>query len=129
VSANHETFVDNPHHSVLERADAILGSFDADHASLSLQGLIARTGLPKTSAYRLIKQMVALRWLERHEGRYSIGARLFEIVASRHAARMRLRRTALVLQQMSAPSRHLRRRVDPPRPPALPKARSAVVER
>ncbi len=79
VSAHHEPFEHDSHRSVLERADSILGSFDADHASLSLQGLMARTGLPKTSAYRLIQKMVELRWLERHDGRYRIGTRFFEV--------------------------------------------------
>ncbi len=66
-------------HSMYQRADLIMGAFDSEHLSLSVQGLMGRTGLPKTSVYRSIEKMVELRWLEHcHDGRYSLGRRLFE---------------------------------------------------
>jgi DNA-binding IclR family transcriptional regulator len=64
--------------SVLERADSILEAFDTDHASLTLLGLVARTGLPKTTVHRTVHKMMELGWVECHEGRYVVGARLFE---------------------------------------------------
>ncbi|MGE3256643.1 IclR family transcriptional regulator [Pseudonocardia sp.] len=64
--------------SAYERADAILGAFDADHPSLSLSGLTARTGLPKTTLYRSLVKMLELGWVTRNGARYQPGNRLFE---------------------------------------------------
>lgn len=64
--------------SLLERADSILEAFDTDHATLTLLGIVARTGLPKTTVHRTVRKMVELGWIECHRGRYLIGARLFE---------------------------------------------------
>jgi DNA-binding IclR family transcriptional regulator len=58
--------------------DSILDAFDADHPSVTLAGLVARTGLPKTTVYRTVRKMIELRWVECHDGRYRIGARLVE---------------------------------------------------
>src|SRR4051794_11503969 len=63
---------------LLDRADAVLGAFDTEHAGLTLLGLVARTGLPKTTVHRTAKKMLELGWLEFHHGRYAIGTRLFE---------------------------------------------------
>jgi DNA-binding IclR family transcriptional regulator len=67
--------------SQLERADAILEAFDAQHDSLSLQGLVQRTALPKTTVHRTVKKMLEFGWLECFDGRYTIGTRLFERAA------------------------------------------------
>ena len=88
--------------SLLGRADAIITAFDEDHVSLTLMGLVARTGLPKTTVHRTVKKMVELRWIECHEGRYGIGTRLFARAALA-GGQARLRVTALpVLQQLRA---------------------------
>ncbi len=65
--------------SAYERADAILGAFDADHLTLSLPALTARSGLPKTTTYRIIVKLIELGWLTRRDGRYELGIRLFEL--------------------------------------------------
>jgi DNA-binding IclR family transcriptional regulator len=65
--------------SLLGRADLLLSAFDEGHQSLSLAGLAARTGLPRTTAYRMAERMVLLGWLARRQGRYRIGRRLFEV--------------------------------------------------
>ena len=44
--------------SVLSRADAILDAFDGEHLSLTLTGLVARTGLPKTTVFRISEEMI-----------------------------------------------------------------------
>jgi DNA-binding IclR family transcriptional regulator len=98
VSAPHKRFADHSNRSLLARVDAVLGAFDADHSSLSLQGIVARTGLPKTTAHRSIQRMLELKWLERHGGRYSIGTRFFEIGALAFF-RMTLREAALPFMQ------------------------------
>lgn len=65
--------------SSLARADAILAAFDGAHATMSLPGIVARTGLPKTTVYRATEKMLELGWLEHEYDRYAIGRRLFEI--------------------------------------------------
>lgn len=80
--------------SSLGRADAILSSFDEQHPSMSLTGITARTGLPKTTVHRAIEKMLELGWLEHDGDRYSIGSRLFEM-ASLTRLRMNLREVAL----------------------------------
>jgi DNA-binding IclR family transcriptional regulator len=67
--------------SVLDRADTILAAFDSAHTDLSLLGIMARTGLPKTTVHRSVHKMVDLEWLEVRDGRYSIGTRLLEFTS------------------------------------------------
>lgn len=80
--------------SILGRADVILGAFDAGHATLSLQGLMARTGIPKTSVRRTVEMLIELNWLERRGNRFSIGGQLSRI-ASLSEIQARIRTTAL----------------------------------
>jgi Transcriptional regulator len=84
--------------SSLGRADLILRAFDTAHSSLSLSGIIARTSLPKTTAYRVTEKMVELGWLEHQEGRYVIGNRLFDL-ATLAGLRLRLREATLPVMQ------------------------------
>lgn len=65
--------------SALGRADLIMGAFDAAHPTLSLPGLAARTGLPRTSVRRTVQKLVELSWLERRGDRFAIGSKLFEV--------------------------------------------------
>jgi DNA-binding IclR family transcriptional regulator len=91
--------------SQLDRVDRILDAFDPGHTSLTLLGLVARTGLPKTTVYRTVRKMAALGWVEYRDGRYAIGARLFEraTLAGGHLA---LRDTVLpFLQELCAATR------------------------
>src|SRR5687767_14226890 len=84
--------------SMLSRADAILDAFDSEHLSLTLTGLVARAGLPKTTVFRIAEEMVDLGWLERRDGRYAIGLTLFEH-ASLAGPRTSVRDTALPFLQ------------------------------
>jgi DNA-binding IclR family transcriptional regulator len=91
--------------SPLERVDSILDAFDQDHTSLTLLGLVARTGLPKTTVHRTVHKMVTLGWVEYRRGRYTIGARLFER-ATLAADQLMLRAAALpFLQELCAATR------------------------
>ena len=63
----------------LERAAAILGAFDAAHRELSLAALVARSGLPRSTAHRTADKMLRLGWLDKPDATYRIGNRLFEI--------------------------------------------------
>lgn len=70
--------------SSLARADAILAAFDGAHTTMSLPGIVARTGLPKTTVHRATGKMLELGWLEHEHDRYAIGRRLFEIATLTH---------------------------------------------
>jgi DNA-binding IclR family transcriptional regulator len=90
---------------LLDRANAVLEAFDAEHVDLTLLGLVARTGLPKTTVHRTAKKMLELGWLECHHGRYAIGTRLFERVMLTGGC-LALRDAALpVLQEVCAATR------------------------
>lgn len=85
---------DSAHESVLERANALLSAFSARHRTLSLSGIVMRTGLPKSTAHRTAQQMIRLGWLNYREGQYSLGTRMFEL-AGLSPVRTELREAAL----------------------------------
>jgi len=66
--------------SVLGRAMLLLNIFTADDSALPLVELVRRTGLPKTTAYRLSRELEELGLLGRdRQGRYRLGRHLFEL--------------------------------------------------
>jgi DNA-binding IclR family transcriptional regulator len=67
------------HESVLERANSLLSAFGPRHRSLTLSGIVMRTGLPKSTVHRTAQQMIRLGWLTYESGHYSLGTRLFEL--------------------------------------------------
>ena len=68
--------------SVTSRVLDILDVFDADHRFLTLSEVSRRSGLPLSTAHRLVSELVARRILERmNDGRYHVGLRLWEIGA------------------------------------------------
>ncbi|WP_431313263.1 IclR family transcriptional regulator [Streptomyces antnestii] len=64
--------------SLLEKAEQVLGAFDRAHPRLSLTEVIRRSGLSRSSAHRILDQLVQLRWLEREGREYCMGLRLLE---------------------------------------------------
>lgn len=66
------------HRSVLGRAAVVIDAFD-DGRALSLDDLTARTGLPRSTVYRLAEQLREVGWIERVAAGYRIGLRLFEV--------------------------------------------------
>ncbi|MGC5614777.1 IclR family transcriptional regulator [Georgenia sp. Z1491] len=65
-----------PGAGVLERAVRILDAFDADHLTLGLGELVARSGLAHATTSRIATDLVRARLLARGpDGRYAIGAR------------------------------------------------------
>lgn len=68
-----------PPTSVIRRAFDVLGAFDGRPSRLTLSELVARTGLPKTTVHRMAVELVALGALERRNGGYALGSRLFEL--------------------------------------------------
>ncbi|MFD7029808.1 IclR family transcriptional regulator [Streptomyces sp. NPDC059917] len=82
--------------SLLEKAARVLGAFDGPRPRLSLTEVVRRSGIPRSSAHRILDQLVGLRWLDREGRDYRMGMRMLELgaLASHHN---RLRRAALPL--------------------------------
>ncbi|MFJ1749980.1 IclR family transcriptional regulator [Streptomyces sp. NPDC088116] len=89
---------DAPAAGGLDRAAAIFGAFDATHRALTLAALVARSGLPRSTAHRTADRMIRLGWLDKPKDRYRIGNRLFEI-ASLAPIRLQLREAVLPFLQ------------------------------
>ena len=64
--------------AVLDRLSLVLDAFDG-RDRLSLAEIVLRTGLPRSSAHRMLERLVALRWLSRDGRSYSLGIRLVEL--------------------------------------------------
>ena len=88
------TSLDAHRDSVVERISSIVDAFDASSPVLSLGQLTERTGLPKSTVYRLTEQLVELRWLERSRSGYRLGFKFFEL-GGLVALRNRLRTCAI----------------------------------
>ncbi|MEV5887912.1 IclR family transcriptional regulator [Nonomuraea fuscirosea] len=76
--------------NMLDKAVSILDVYRPDGGSFRLTELAARAGLPKTTAFRLIGDLVRLGLLERDGERYRLGGTLFELgslVPRRHDLR------------------------------------------
>jgi DNA-binding IclR family transcriptional regulator len=68
--------------AVIERAFALLATFDADHREQPLAGLARRSGIPRSSALRLARTLVDVGALERlDDGRFVVGLGLLEIAS------------------------------------------------
>ncbi|MFI7007974.1 IclR family transcriptional regulator [Streptomyces sp. NPDC050145] len=64
--------------SLLEKAEKVLAAFDGGRGRLSLTDVIHRSGLSRTSAHRILDQLVQLRWLDREGRDYRLGLRMLE---------------------------------------------------
>lgn len=74
----------------LDRAAALLDSFDENHRELSLAALVRRSGLPRSTVHRLAERMIRLGWLDKPADTYRVGTRIFEmsgLVPVRHELR------------------------------------------
>ncbi|MBA4863787.1 IclR family transcriptional regulator [Streptomyces sp. PSKA54] len=69
----------SPPNSMIERMTLILDAFDPATPILSLLELAERTGLPRSTAHRIIDQMIRLRWLAHSSGGYRLGMRPLEL--------------------------------------------------
>ncbi|MEV4088536.1 IclR family transcriptional regulator [Nonomuraea fuscirosea] len=69
-----------PGRSVTSKVLAILGAFDAAHPQLTLTELAARSGVPLSTAHRLVAELEEWRALGRTpDGRLRVGQRLWEL--------------------------------------------------
>ncbi|TSD49596.1 helix-turn-helix domain-containing protein [Rhodococcus sp. KBS0724] len=62
----------------LDRVSLLLDTFDGS-ANLTLAQIVRRTGLPRSSAHRMLEHLVQLRWLQRDGHDYTLGLRLMEL--------------------------------------------------
>jgi DNA-binding IclR family transcriptional regulator len=81
--------------AVIDRVSLVLDAFDGP-GRLNLAQIVRRTGLPRSSAHRLLERLVALRWLRRNGRDYELGMRLVEL-GSLAVHQDRLHRAAIPL--------------------------------
>lgn len=65
--------------SVLGRAVLLLDAFTAEDHGVGLAELVRRTGLAKSTAHRMLGELVALRLVDQRSDGYHLGGRLFEL--------------------------------------------------
>ena len=70
--------VDSTPTAVLDRVSLVLDTFDGP-GRLTLAQIVRRTGLPRSSAHRLLERLVSMRWLRRDGRDYELGMRLVEL--------------------------------------------------
>ncbi len=64
--------------AVIDRVSLVLDAFDGA-GRLTLAQIVRRTGLPRSSAHRMLEGLVRLRWLRRDGRDYELGMRLVEL--------------------------------------------------
>lgn len=62
--------------SMLDRVTCILDLFDHPRRHLTLESISRRTGLPRSTAHRIMEHMISLRWLARTDAGYVLGPRV-----------------------------------------------------
>lgn len=73
--------------SVLRRATDLLDAFDTEHPRLTLTEMARRSGLPVSTAYRMVADLVEWNALVRDgDRRYRLGPRLVELALLAGAA-------------------------------------------
>ncbi|OBG30477.1 IclR family transcriptional regulator [Mycobacterium sp. 852002-51057_SCH5723018] len=64
--------------AVIDRISLVLDAFDGP-GRLTLAQIVRHTGLPRSSAHRMLERLVQLRWLRRSGRDYELGMRLVEL--------------------------------------------------
>ena len=65
--------------SMIERMTLVMDAFDGASARLTLQEIVDRSGLPRSTVHRILDQLVRLRWLDHRGGDYGLGMRSLEL--------------------------------------------------
>lgn len=65
--------------SMIERMTLVLEAFDGANARLTLQDIVERSGLPRSTVHRILDSLVRLRWLDHRSGDYGLGMRALEL--------------------------------------------------
>ncbi|MCX4095510.1 IclR family transcriptional regulator [Nocardia sp. alder85J] len=61
--------------SMIERITLIMDLFERPHTRRTLEQVCRCTGLPRSTAYRILEQLVRMRWLDRTDIGYRLGSR------------------------------------------------------
>jgi DNA-binding IclR family transcriptional regulator len=85
--------VSMPTPSMVTRITAILDTFDTSRSCRSLQDIASLTGLPRSTAYRILEQLVQLGWVQHNLSGYRLGWRANRL-PSRANEESRLREVA-----------------------------------
>jgi DNA-binding IclR family transcriptional regulator len=64
--------------NVIDRVSLVVDAFDGP-GRLTLAQIVRRTGLPRSSAHRMLDRLVQLKWLRRDGFDYELGLRLVEL--------------------------------------------------
>jgi DNA-binding IclR family transcriptional regulator len=64
--------------SMIDRIVTILDAFEGPQG-LTLAQVVHRTGLPRSSAHRILEHLVKVNWLHRDDLRYRLGLRIMEL--------------------------------------------------
>lgn len=64
--------------AILDRVSLVLDAFDGP-GLLTLTQVVNQTGLPRSSAHRILERLVQMRWLRRDGRNYELGIRLMEL--------------------------------------------------
>ncbi|MFI0446556.1 IclR family transcriptional regulator [Actinomadura sp. 6N118] len=62
--------------SMVERMTLIMDCFEGSNARLLLEEIARRTGLPRSTAHRILEQLVRLQWVEHTRAGYGLGRRV-----------------------------------------------------
>lgn len=65
--------------TMIQRMTVVLDAFDAASARLTMQDIVERCGLPRSTVHRILDQLVRLRWLDHRAGDYGLGMRALEL--------------------------------------------------
>ena len=79
--------------SMVERMTTIMEAFTSPSTRLSLEDVARVTGLPRSTAHRIMNQLVGLSWIEHSAGGYSLGSRALSL-GTGNAAHTELREAA-----------------------------------
>jgi len=96
----------------LDKFFEVLGCFTNERDKLTLQEISELTGVPKSSAHRIVKALCAARYLEQisRNGRYRLGIKLFEL-GSIYIEKLDLHKASFLivrkLQEVSGENVHL----------------------
>ena len=84
--------------SMVQRVTLIMESFDGRTSRRSLEDVAMRTGLPRSTAHRILDQLVQIGWLRHDQSGYSLGWRARQLGGPAH--------DVAVLREVAAPVLH-----------------------
>lgn len=73
-----QTVVDSTPSAILERISLVLQAFEGP-GRLNLAQVVRYTGLPRSSAHRMLERLVGMNWLNREGNEYELGTRLIQL--------------------------------------------------